>query len=365
MESGKIANLFDLCVSGDGEYVIASVGEAIGRGISPYEYLSKNRNIPGTWIASFYKNNKISDIFSIDVPIDYSNLPSPSLVFGVRASFDVFGGLKTAHLFSDIGRGCVYNCHFCSERIDVTGKPRMLETSYNRLYRQMKEASQVIYQDYGETWGSGFVEDSVFLGGSPNLLSNFSNLMESSPLKFSYGGQFTIDQILSRKNELKRLKPLGLDYIFIGLETFDPGEIGGMSKDVGHKKQSWVNRCEEALSFLHETGIKCGAAVLFGLGETQKSRLSLFDQVKDWRMRYSAPSPVSMNWAVQHPLASQEMAGNYDYTEWGTPEGPDLEIFHNFGEASLLYPIHGVRTPSLEELKEVYTRYQSLSGELS
>ena len=269
MESGKIANLFDLCVSGDGEYVIASVGEAIGRGISPYEYLSKNRNIPGTWIASFYKNNKISDIFSIDVPIDYSNLPSPSLVFGVRASFDVFGGLKTAHLFSDIGRGCVYNCHFCSERIDVTGKPRMLETSYNRLYRQMKEASQVIYQDYGETWGSGFVEDSVFLGGSPNLLSNFSNLMESSPLKFSYGGQFTIDQILSRKNELKRLKPLGLDYIFIGLETFDPGEIGGMSKDVGHKKQSWVNRCEEALSFLHETGIKCGAAVLFGLGETQ------------------------------------------------------------------------------------------------
>ena len=270
-----------------------------------------------------------------------------------------------------------------------------MQDLYIFTYLQFKEYVKILltifflafsYVSYGADFDRNLEETLENLRFPINLKN-----MRNPVLKFSYGGKFTIDQILSCENGLKlmnsnaasgrgiklgrkicflvlaqqavgnkplrRLKPLGLDCIFIGLETFDPVEIGGMSKDVGHKKQSWVNRCEGALSFLHETGIKCGAAVLFGLGETQKSRLSLFDQVKDWRMRYSAPSPVSMNWAVQHPLASQEMAGNYDYTEWGTPEGPYLEIFHNFGEASLLYPIHGVRTPSLEELKEIYTRY--------
>ncbi len=361
MENGKIEKVFDLCASGDGEYLITGIGESIGRGIDPYQYLSQNLDLPGNWIASFIDKNKVSNISSLMLPIDYSILPSPSLMFGVRASFDVFGGLKTAHLFSDIGRGCVYNCHFCSERRDVTGKPRMLETSYSRLYRQMSEASEVIYQDYGEKWGSGFVEDSVFLGGSPNLLYDFANLMGSNPLFFRYGGQFTIDQILNRKDALTQLKPLGLDYIFIGLETFDPNEIGGMSKDVGYKKESWVSRCENALSFMSEVGIKCGAAVLFGLGESQKSRLALFDKIESWQKLYGAPFPVSMNWAVQHPLASQEMAGGHDYTEWGTPEGDFLEIFHDFGEASLLYPIHNIEPPSYEELKEIHIRYNSLS----
>jgi 2-iminoacetate synthase ThiH len=268
--------------------------------------------------------------------------------------------MGVAHLFSDIGRGCVYNCHFCSERQDVAGKPRQLSESPDRLYRQMREAAEVILKDYGEDKASGFVEDSVLLGGSPVLLNKLAALLEENPLQFSFGAQLTIDQILARTDVLRRLKAVGLDYIFIGLETFDPQEIGGMSKDLGSRKNAWVDRADEAIRFMYETGIHCGAAILFGLGESHRSRIALFEQVKYWRNYYGIPNPVSMNWAVQHPLSEPHMAQHYDYIAWGTPEGPYLDIFHHFGEASLLYPLHGVTPPTLDELHEIHNLLELL-----
>lgn len=366
MEKGKIENIFDLCLSGDGEHIIVALGEAVGLNVSPYNYIEHNKDIAGEWVASWIDSHRtLKSLVSRGLPIDYSSMPSPSLMFGVNSSFDVFKGLKTAHLFSDIGRGCVYNCHFCSERRDVAGKPRMLETSYQRLYRQMAEALSVIKEDHYDQKGSGFVEDSVLLGGSQGLIKSFADYIENNPLDFYYGGQLTIDQILSRKEILVRLNQLGLSYLFIGLETFNPEEFGGMSKDVGYKKKSWVYRAEETFNFLNTVGIACGAAILFGLGESHKSRLILLEQVKIWQEKYGMPFPVSMNWAVQHPLCDEALAGNYDYTHWGTPEGSFLDIFHDFGEASLLYPIQKVLPPVLQELKEIHSYMKYLQSPIN
>jgi hypothetical protein len=51
--------------------------------------------------------------------------------------------------------------------------------------------------------------------------------------------------------------------------------------------------------------------------------------------------PVSLNWAVLHPLMGHNGGADHRYLEWAIPEGPFLAAFRDFGEASVLYPITG------------------------
>ena len=361
MKEKKIPPVFDCIVSGDGEHVIAEIGDIVpkinfnNKIASLADNLEKIKNSPGKWIVGFIHKGVIKHVSSKGHPLDYSQIPSPVKMFGVSTSFDVFGeNTVTAHSFSDIGRGCVYNCGFCSERSDVTGPVRNIESSPERLYRQLRDACETIHEEYGtKVQASAFIEDSVLLGGSPKLLRNFYNNLCNNPIKIKFGAQLTIDQILSRKEELILLKKVGLDYLFIGLETFSPEDIGGMSKDVGHKKSSWLIRATEVMEFLKNVDIKCGAAILFGLGEPHKNRLALLEQIKIWRKSYGMPSPVSMNWGTQHPLCGGDSGANYEYIEWGTSQGELLDLFHNFGEASEKYPLVGVEPPKIKEVREL------------
>jgi radical SAM superfamily enzyme YgiQ (UPF0313 family) len=92
----------------------------------------------------------------------------------------------TAHVFSDMGRGCVYDCSFCSERRSVAGSLRDLPNAGNRLYRQLRDAHDVIAQDHPGRGASAFVEDSVMLGGSPKLVDKFASLLEDHPLHIRF-----------------------------------------------------------------------------------------------------------------------------------------------------------------------------------
>jgi hypothetical protein len=97
MRDKKIDPVFDLCISGDGEYVIEALGMAIGNGINAYDYLESRQDILGEWLASYIdETGEIYDIVSTGAPIDYTHIPSPSLMFGVHAAFDVFNGRSTS-----------------------------------------------------------------------------------------------------------------------------------------------------------------------------------------------------------------------------------------------------------------------------
>jgi hypothetical protein len=144
-----------------------------------------------------------------------------------------------------------------------------------------------------------------------------------------------------------------VDYLFVGLETFSPQMIGGMSKDVGRRGAPWMVRAERAFEILADARIQGGVAVLFGLGESHASRLALLEHVREWRATLGMPWPVSLNWAVQHPLFGSDGGCGYTYTDWAVPEGPFLGAFRDFGEASLRYPLAGVSVPALSEVLEV------------
>ncbi|OJH42099.1 B12-binding domain/radical SAM domain-containing protein [Cystobacter ferrugineus] len=367
MATGRIARVFDLVVAGDGEYLIASLGEAVAaaeaEGSTDLTRSLLDRldaRIPGGWIAGALEENTPRVLPSTGTRMDYGQMPSPSRMFGAIAGFDVFGGRVTAHAFSDTGRGCVYDCGFCSERSSVTGGLRDPASSSERLHRQLVEAVTVIHEDHPARGASAFVEDSVMLGGSPRLVDQFVDRLESEPLDIVFGAQLTIDQILTRRTQLARLAGVGLRYVFVGVETLVPEAIGGMSKDLGRKQAPWLSRIHRALEFLGEQGIHCGCAILFGLGETQERRMELLEALRTMRGVYGMPSPVSANWAVQHPLCGQDGGAGYEYIEWGTPEGPFLECFHRFGEASVRYPLPHVGPPRLEEVQEVTARLDTL-----
>lgn len=365
IRDGQIPDLFDVVISGDGEFIVAELGAMIGRhggNASTINYADElDTRTPGNWLASFPKAGK--DLVGQFPQFPRDSLPTLAPLFGVTASFDVFSGSKTAHVFSDTGPGCAYDCDFCSERSSVTGGLFEAQTSPERLYRQLSDAELVIRSDWPQHTASAFVEDSVFLGGSPKLMDAFCSLMEDRPLEICFGAQLTIDKIIGCQNQIERLSGVGLNYLFVGVETLDPIEIGGMSKDLSKGNLSWADRLLLSMDICTRSSVRLGCAILFGLGENHSSRIALLKLLLSSREHYGQPVVVSANWAVQHPLQGGDAGANYRYLDWGTPEGPYLELFHWFGEASLRYQMRGVAPPSLSELKEIVTLLDQISSE--
>lgn len=364
---GIIDPVFNLVISGEGEHVIAALGEIVGRAssyrmraVEAVKFIEDIRNASGDWLAGWVEEGRIEILPSAGSPLDHDTLPPPCEMFGVHASFDVFGGRLTAHVFSDSGGGCTFDCDFCSERRTVAGTPSQIRTSAPRLFEQLRSAVRVIGNDSPGFKASAFVEDSTLLSGSNAALSTLANLLSDSSLDIRFGAQMTVDQILAKTSLLRRLKQVGLDYMFIGIETLNPSDIGGMSKDVRTGKELWVRRTDKVLETLWNLGITTGTALLFGLGESRDSRLELFENLASWRTRFGCPEPVSLNWAVQHPLRGNDGGTGYRYVEWGTPTGDFLDAFLDFGEASLLYPIAGQKAPSIEEVHEVKSAFAAL-----
>jgi len=367
MAEGYISSCFDIVIAGEGEHIIARLGEVIGelklRRIPPAHltgYLERVTEVPGNWILGWYDGVKIITIQGQGRVIDRNSLPTPCEMFGIQTYFDVFDGRPTAHAFSDTGSGCIYNCSFCSEKCSITGPLLQSETAPSRLFRQLKTAVEVVTHDIPGKKASAFVEDSTLLGGSIRGLRQLVELLRQERLDIRWGGQFTIDQILDRKRILQQLSLVGLDYILIGIETLDPQKIGGMSKDVKHSRANWRERTEQALEILKQCNINCGAALLFGLGESQASREELFKYLKQWRIQYNMPHPISLNWAVQHPLKGEDNNAQYRYYEWGIPPGSFIEAFRDFGEASLIYPIARQPQPTINEVRQIRRMYQTL-----
>ena len=367
MVEGRIPAVFDLVVAGEGEHLLAWIGAVVGgiakRGLPPARasaYLGEITRVPGSWILGWLEGEKMYTFVQRGMPLDHNLLPPPCAMFGTRSAFDVFGGRLTAQVYSDTGNGCAFDCEFCSERRSVTGPPIQLDSSADRLFWQLKSAVDVVAEDAPEKQASAFVEDSTLLAGSSSALRRLTALLQSVALDLRFGGQFTIDQILGRWEILRDLRSVGLDYLFIGIETPDPSYVKGMSKNIRTQDGTWLIRAERVFEGLQTLRIHCGAAILFGLGESHASRIAFLHQLQVWQRQFGLPDPVSINWAVQHPLNGRDGGMDYRYNEWGTPPGPWLEVFRDFGEASLRYPLAGQPQPIFKEVEEVAQLYQEL-----
>lgn len=350
---------FDVVVGGEAGGLITKIGELIGSdhsrsGAAPVvrRRLREAATVPGDWIAAYTQHRVVHEFLGSPSREQEVLLPTPAALFGISTCFDVFGGKPTAHVFSDSGRGCIYDCTFCSEGMSATGSKPRLQGAADRLHGQMTTAMTVVAEDHPGLAAAAFVEDSVLLGGSPKIIERFVHLARAHPTGVTFGCQFTIDQILTRKDLVGALAGVGLSYVFVGLETSEPPLIGGLSKNV-RPQTAWLHRMEEVLAFLSSIGVSCGVAVLFGLGEDQHSRLRLLSLLQRWRQDYQSPCTISFNWAVQHPLRGNDGGENYRYLDWALPDSDWRHAFEPFGEASAIYPLAGRRRPDLTEVAEL------------
>lgn len=115
MASGRIEALFDFVVSGDGEGIIVEIGEAIGRApdmssaLSAIRSDSAIREAAGDFSIGWVEGDRVRAVESRGPSLDPDLLPAGVEMFGATACFEVFGGRPTAHVFSDVGRGCAYS----------------------------------------------------------------------------------------------------------------------------------------------------------------------------------------------------------------------------------------------------------------
>lgn len=362
MQSKKIDRVFDLAVSGDGEYVSLRIAEMVGdllkKGLPPSSILTcmdRVSSADGTWCLGWIdESNEIKTIVGSS-PIDRNQLPIPAEVFGVDSRFPIFGTDYTAHVYSDSGRGCLRDCSFCSERRSVAGPVQQASTGADRIFRQLCAAKQI--GDENQCSMSAFVEDSILLTGNPQQLGHLADLMEKSCFHMKFGCQFTVADLTNHRvqSEIIRLQKHGLCYVYTGMETINPEVAVAFSKNRA-KETPWLTQNEKALAFIRDTGLSFGVSVLFGLGESQAERMLHLETLALWKEKYGNPQVVSLNWATEHPLFNKS---EHDFVEWGTDkDDPRLGLMQEiFGEASARYCFHPL--PDLNELRQIADKFSA------
>lgn len=313
---------------------------------------------PGKWIAGRVVDGRIETLISKGNSINRDCLPSPVKMFGIETGFDIFQGALTGHVFSDMSSGCIHDCDFCSERSDVCGSLMQIETSSNRLFRQLVDVYEVVKEDSPGRNASAFVEDSIILCGLTSQLVKLDGALSDHPIDIEFGGQLTIDIAIKQKSLIANLMQKGFSYVFVGLETFNPSSIGGMNKDIG--KNGWLTRAKMMVDDYTKMGMKIGVSVLFGLGESQNQRISLLRMISDWKKQYKNPQIISFNWAAQHPLRGKDNLAGYEYINWAIDDPEYVKIFRDYGEASMIYGIPGIKIPKIEELLELQSAIKSI-----
>ncbi len=363
-------NVFDLVVSGDGEDVIVQIGEIIGGLISNgknlsefYLHIDKLKHAKGDWVAGWVDDSFcIKEIKSSGIPLNYDEMPIPAEVFGITANFPLFEADITGHAYSDMSKGCVYDCYFCSERQSINGKLNKKCTSPQRLYNQFKKIKEVGSKENNAKIISAFVEDSIILSGNIQLLKEFNQLLTEKPLGIKWGCQLTIDIFLQAEviELVKELKKNGLIYILFGVETINEKIALKMSKN-SHKNEKWKSRNEHVCEQISRLGLKAGFCILWGLGEHQSDRKKHLEILQEWQYEYGTPNVISLNWAVKHPLRSL-YSKDPNYLEWGTPSNSkNLDIYIElFGEASENYNLLNVMNPPLAEMQSLKELYYDL-----
>ncbi len=397
--------IFDIVFSGEGEEFITVLGEVVygltEENLSPRVALSRMSELKrarGSWLAGWLDQEQTSVISSIGMPLDFNIIPTAPAVFGIQSKFDIFNNVLTGHAYSDMGRGCRYNCFFCSERSEINGKLNFGNIFLDPVHRLVEH-----FEDIWVSGGAGnngsvaaFVEDSILLGGHVNLIQQLIDLLrikiEGKKLSnFQFGCQLTVSDIatLHKRNLLKPLSEVGCTYVAFGMETINEGVASKMSKH--HRKGLWSDASREALSNLANSKIRSGVFVLWGIGETQLERQHQIEQLSHWKAEFGEPSAIGLNWATLHPGANSgvgnQLVANEDhepfwatspfenslkrplpnFLEWGTTEESQLlplavELFGEIAEKYSFY--YDVKLPiksDLEKLKEVYIEFLETS----
>jgi len=198
--------------------------------------------------ALIKKNGSFIDCGDIDVVDNLDALPFPDYS---DFNEDILSGLyrqpKRLEIFDS--RGCITNCHFCSEwqfwrRFrSMSGERMFYEIAY-----QVRRFPQV---DYFYFIGS-------LLNGNVKALSKFCDLVIQNNLKVRWAGQTVVRKEMT-KDFLQKMKRAGCEWLGYGIESGSQRIVDKMNKRFSLKL------AEQVLRDTHDVGIQVQANFMFGM----------------------------------------------------------------------------------------------------
>ena len=321
IEDGRIENVIDFLLSGDGYFSLDLLMKAISIAmdldhktaqvadvIDVLDHLAPVVGPVGGHAVIVAVDGADNHVYPIrGRRIMLSEQPSPYRYFAIRARFPIFESpddghiLRTGHTM--VTNACPYHCNYCSEGRTVTERIHLFARD------PMPPAIELVceYVSYGAE--SLFFDDSIFWGGNIGQMRAFCEALSEaqaaaqsgelvsawlqSPADFQrlvdlqWGAQLTIEFLATIQTReaamslLVAMRDAGCTYIYIGLESLSAAVMSKIHKNIQRADgPTWAQKIVYGLELAHDVGIRMGASVLFGLdGETRETVEATIDAV--------------------------------------------------------------------------------------
>lgn len=236
----------DYCCSGEGETTVYPLfgGLLKGEDVSAVAGLTY-RNAEGE-VVSNPKPELITDLDSLPF-IDYTILPK-----------DLFREMKEnpTSISLDVGRGCPYNCAYCSTCFFWQRKFRL--KSSERIIAEMKKLNE----EFGIT---KFVLEHDLFTASKKRVFEFCKALKESGLDIRWACSSRADTI--DKETIEEMASAGLERIYLGIETGSARMQGIINKHLD------IQKTTETINHLADNNIKAIASFIYGFPEETEEDL--------------------------------------------------------------------------------------------
>ncbi len=246
-------------------------------------------NIEGVW-------NGAHKSYTIEQSFNYPH-PDREAVADYRDRYNYIFHSKCATLKTSFG--CAYSCEFCF-CVEITQ-----HTFFERdLYDVIAEIQSIKQKNI-------FIVDDNFLF-KKDRINKFCDLLEENNINKNFILFGRADFIINNEDVIERFSSLGLDAIFVGLESFKEDELIDMKKRVS------VETNVKAIHILEKHNIECHCGMIVGPDwETHD-----FNHLADWLNTFKrifvniqplAPMPGT---PVFEKLKSRIVVPRDDYGKW-------------------------------------------------
>lgn len=237
----------DICVIGEGEETVVEL----------IQNIAESNNISNVKGIAFRQNNEI--VYTETRPIiDNLDLLPRSEVSSIRN-----------HLFGiTTKRGCYGNCSFCSVRYysNVIKCKRIRRRSIVNIVNEIDD----LVNNYGVKF-INFNDDNFLIGSQidKQRISLFCELIKKRNIKFKFRIFARSNDLIAYKEQLKDLIDIGLDVVFLGVESFVQRQL-----DM-YNKLCTVEQNINAVRILNENNVKYSIGLIIFEPFTNLNEISI------------------------------------------------------------------------------------------
>ncbi|HSO26077.1 MAG TPA: radical SAM protein [Methanobacteriaceae archaeon] len=300
----------DIIIIGEGEYTMLEVVQSLLNG-------SDLRRVKGIATQDFVTPTR-------EIIEDLDTLPFPARHLLPMDKYKILNiKLPTGTLVS--GRGCPYQCSFCSSAA-MHGKKLRLRSAQNVV----DEMKHLINDHHAET--IAFMDDTFTI--NKKRVEEICDELKKRDLDVYWGCTTRVDTL--SLDLLKKMKDSGCITLFMGVESADQLILNNINK------QTTINKVKKAFELARNYDMRTIASVVLGMpGDSRENILKTIKFVKNLN-----PSYAVFSLATPYP---------------GTPfykqaVSENLIKVNDWSKYTLLNPVLNTMDCSLDELKKLQRR---------